>query len=94
MRGVKTDRTASVVVRDRAFVQHLRRGRDELGVDASPVLRLAASIRRTPILHLIDPASARDFARPTVARRNNVQLKKPVALQQVFVFYLKGYDPP
>ncbi len=43
MRGVKTDRTASVVMRGRAFVQHLRRGRDELGVDASPVLRLAAA---------------------------------------------------
>lgn len=43
MRGLRTDRTASVVIRGRAFVQNVRRGHDELGVEASPVFRLAAA---------------------------------------------------
>ena len=43
VRGLKTDRTASVVIRGRAFVQNVRRGRYELGVEASPVFRLAAA---------------------------------------------------
>ena len=34
MRGLKTDRTASVVIRGHAFVQDLRRGHYELGADA------------------------------------------------------------
>jgi transposase-like protein len=34
MRGLKTERTASVVIRGHAFVQNLRRGHDELGVES------------------------------------------------------------
>lgn len=34
MRGLRTDRTASVVIRGHAFVQNLRRGHYELGVEA------------------------------------------------------------
>ena len=43
MRGLKTDRTASVVIRGHAFIQNLRRGHYELAVDAAPVLRLATA---------------------------------------------------
>lgn len=44
MRGLRTDRTASVVIRGHAFVQNLRRGHYELGVDAERgCLRLAAA---------------------------------------------------
>jgi transposase-like protein len=43
MRGVKTDRTASVVIRGHAFVQNLRRGHYELGVETAPVLGLATA---------------------------------------------------
>ena len=43
MRGLKTDRTASVVIRGHAFVQNLRRGHYELGVDVTPVFRLATA---------------------------------------------------
>ncbi|MDP1876265.1 MAG: IS6 family transposase [Actinomycetota bacterium] len=43
MRGLKTDRTASVVIRGHAFIQNLPRGHYELGVDASPVFRLASA---------------------------------------------------
>ena len=43
MRGLKTDRTASVVIRGHAFVQNLRRGHYELGVETVPVYRLATA---------------------------------------------------
>jgi len=43
MRGLKRDRTASVLVRGHAFIQNLRRGHYELGVDARPGLTVAAA---------------------------------------------------
>jgi hypothetical protein len=43
MRGLKQDRTASVVIRGHAFIQNLRRGHYELGSDACPGLTLAAA---------------------------------------------------
>jgi transposase-like protein len=43
MRGLKTDRTASVVIRGHSFVQNLRRGHDELGVEVPPMFRLATA---------------------------------------------------
>ncbi len=41
-RGLKQDRTASVVLRGHAFIQNLRRGHYELGMDVRPGLTLAA----------------------------------------------------
>ena len=43
MRGLKTDRTPSIVIRGHAFVQNLRRGHYELSVDTVPALRLATA---------------------------------------------------
>jgi transposase-like protein len=43
MRGLKTDRTASVVIRGHAFIQNRRRGHYELGVEVAPVFRLATA---------------------------------------------------
>jgi transposase, IS6 family len=43
MRGLKRDRTANVVMRGHAFVQNVRRGHYELGVEAGPGLTLAAA---------------------------------------------------
>ena len=44
MRGLRTDRTASNVIRGHAFVQNVRRGHYELGVEAeNECLRLAAA---------------------------------------------------
>jgi len=43
MRGLKRDRTASVVIRGHAFIQNQRRGHYELGVEARPGLTLAAA---------------------------------------------------
>ena len=44
MRGLRTDRTATVVIRGHAFIQNLRRGHYELGVEARhDRLRVAAA---------------------------------------------------
>ena len=43
MRGRKTHRTASVVIRGHAFVQNLRRDHYELAIDTAPKFRLAAA---------------------------------------------------
>jgi transposase-like protein len=43
MRGLRTDRTAAVIIAGHAFVQNLRRGHYELGLDAPPALRVAAA---------------------------------------------------
>ena len=44
MRGLRTDRTATVVIRGHAFIQNLRRGNYELGVEARHGrLRVAAA---------------------------------------------------
>ena len=44
MRGLKTDRTASIIIRGHAFMQNLRRGNYVLGADAMcGQLRVAAA---------------------------------------------------
>jgi transposase-like protein len=43
MRGLQTDRTAQVIIAGHAFMQNLRRGHYELGIDAPPVKRVAAA---------------------------------------------------
>ncbi|MFD0585762.1 hypothetical protein [Dactylosporangium darangshiense] len=42
--GACTDRTAQAVIAGHAFIQHLRRGHYELGIDAPRGLRIAAAI--------------------------------------------------
>lgn len=43
MRGLKRDRTASVVIRGHAFVQNIRRGHYQIGRDIDPQCRLEAA---------------------------------------------------
>ena len=43
MRGLRTERTASVVIRGHAFIQNLRRGQYELAADATRVFRVATA---------------------------------------------------
>ncbi len=43
MRGLKHDRSASVVITGHAFIQNLRRGHYELGTEAPPGLTVAAA---------------------------------------------------
>ena len=43
MRGLKTDHTASVVIRGHAFIQNLRRGHYELGANTHQHLRIVAA---------------------------------------------------
>ena len=43
MRGLQTDRTAQVIIAGHAFVQNLRRGHYELGVEQPTTLRVMAA---------------------------------------------------
>ena len=43
MRGLKTHRTASVVIRGHALIQNLRRGHYELAVETAPLFRVATA---------------------------------------------------
>ena len=43
MRGLQTDRTAGVVIAGHAFVQNLRRGHYEIGLEVPPAVRVAAA---------------------------------------------------
>ncbi len=43
MRGLRTDRTAQVIIAGLAFVQNLRRGHYELGTETVRPLRVAAA---------------------------------------------------
>jgi transposase-like protein len=43
MRGLRTDQTAHVITAGYAFMQNLRRGHYELGIDAPPGKRVAAA---------------------------------------------------
>jgi transposase-like protein len=43
MRGLRTDKTAQVIIAGHAFMQNLRRGHYELAVDAPPATRFAAA---------------------------------------------------
>ena len=43
MRGLRTDRTASVVIAGHAFIQNIRRGHYEIGLDGPPSRRVAAA---------------------------------------------------
>ena len=55
--GLKTDRTTSIVIRGHAFVQNLRRGHYELGVETPHQhLRITSRVRRTRRLHLMASA--------------------------------------
>jgi transposase-like protein len=51
MRGLRTDRTAQVVIAGHAFVQNLRRGHYELAVELRPTVRIAAAF--TELAHAI-----------------------------------------
>ena len=43
MRGLRTDRTAGVVIAGHAFMQNFRRGHYEIGLEVPPALRVAAA---------------------------------------------------
>jgi transposase-like protein len=43
MRGLRTDKTAQIIIAGHAFVQNLRRGHYELAIDIPPVRRVAAA---------------------------------------------------
>ncbi|MGO8873410.1 MAG: IS6 family transposase [Acidimicrobiales bacterium] len=50
MRGLKRERTASVVIRGRVFIQNLRRSHYELGVDALPGFTVVAAFNELALV--------------------------------------------
>ncbi len=48
MRALRTDRSAQTIIAGHAFMQNLRRGHYELGLDAPPELRVAARSPNSP----------------------------------------------
>jgi hypothetical protein len=44
MRGLRTDRTAEVIIAGHAFVHNLRRDHYDVALDTSPATRLTATI--------------------------------------------------
>ncbi|MGX7671250.1 DDE-type integrase/transposase/recombinase [Plantactinospora sp. DSM 117369] len=52
MRGLRTGRTAQVIIAGHAFVQNLRRGHYELATDTPPIRRVAACVHRADPGHL------------------------------------------
>jgi hypothetical protein len=70
MRGLKRLRCAQVVCSGHAFIQNLRRGRYELGLDAEPGRRLGDLHRtRTSNLSWASAASSQPF----LPQRNSAQ---------------------
>jgi hypothetical protein len=43
MRGLKTDHAARIIIAGHAFIQNIRRGHYELGIDEPTPLRVAAA---------------------------------------------------
>ncbi len=43
MRGLRTDKTAQIIIAGHAFLQNLHHGRYELAVDVPPAGRIAAA---------------------------------------------------
>ena len=71
MRGLKTDRTATVIIGGHAFMQNLRRGHYELGVDARNChLRVAAAFDELAQAMWLNPERPR---RPPAARASPTQ---------------------
>ncbi len=71
MRGLKTDRTASVVIAGHAFIQNLRRGHYELGTDTSSMGRLAAAFDELAPAILRVKSLDQGSARPSIGQRNS-----------------------
>ncbi len=71
-RGLKTDRGASVVIRGHAFIQNLRRGHYELGVEARTLhLRTAAAFDELAAVIRFKGTSAADLSRLQSRQRNS-----------------------
>jgi hypothetical protein len=51
MRGLRTDKTAQVIIGGHAFMQNVLRGHYELAVDTRPAARVAAAF--TELAHAI-----------------------------------------
>jgi hypothetical protein len=74
MRGLKCDRTARVIMRGHAFMQNMRRGHYELGVEARPRRRVAAAFSELAQASL---NAARTAPRPRAPSFDSTQQSPP-----------------
>jgi transposase-like protein len=70
MRGLKHDHSARVIMRGHAFMQNLRRGHYELGIDARPSAR-RGRVHRTRPSHLTGNGPQLGLARSGPTQRNS-----------------------
>ena len=72
MRGLRTNRTATVIIEGHAFIQNLRRGQYQLGVEATADhLRCAAVFDELASMIRPDRHSGRASTRHPTERRNS-----------------------
>jgi hypothetical protein len=67
MRGVCTDRTAQVIIAGHAFIQNLRRGHYELGLDVPPEVHALTEVPAF-LAHVPDRERAERYARVVLDR--------------------------
>ena len=70
MRGLKTERTASVMIRGHSFVQNVRRGHYELAEDALPTFRLATASTNSDLPSDQRKTQVQPSAGPAIEQRN------------------------
>ena len=87
MRGLQTDRTAQVVIAGHAFVQNLRRGHYELGLDAPPVRDVPP---RSPNSPERSEPDGKGFICTLIRQRNRPPVGTLLALLVVPLCYLIG----
>ena len=78
MRGLKTQRTASVVIRGHAFIQNLRRGHYELGTEANHRQLAASCYRSTQQCRRQRPQAASSVIRRHLASSSDQKCRRGV----------------
>jgi hypothetical protein len=81
MRGLRTDRTAQVVIAGHALMQNLCRGDYELGVDAGPAGRVTAAF--IELAHAIWRLSRPNLAHLLIPQRNSAVLVEEYGIDQL-----------
>jgi IS6 family transposase len=89
MRGLKHDHSARVVMRGHAFMQNIRRGHYELGVDARASAR-RVRVHRTRPSHLTGDGPQLGLARPGPTQRNRAHATE--LRGEVFDLVAGGYE--
>ena len=83
MRGLKTDQSGRIIIAGHAFIQNIRRGHYELGVDDAVTLRVNGRIQRAGPGNLTNPG-INDLACLGFAKCDNAHRDAHGAILQPF----------